>query len=144
MLNSFLRATRAVALDICKAFDRVWHNSLLHKLRAYGVIYDIFYIIFLFLVVEDLKYAGVPQGSIIGPTLFFLFINDLPDIVLSKIAIYVDDTTLYSVCQKASDMWKRVEISLGFESDLRDTVDWGRRWLVSFNAGKTQLVSFDQ
>ena len=87
--------------------------------------------------------AGVPQGSILGPTLFLLFINDLPDIVLSKIAIYADDTTLYSGCDKASDMWKQLEMSSDLESDLRDTVEWGNRWLVSFNAGKTQLVSFD-
>ena len=41
-------------------------------------------------------------------------------------------------------MWKQVKMSSGLESDLRDTVEWGNRWLVSFNAGKTQLVSFDQ
>ena len=104
--------TRAIALDISKAFDRVWHNGLLHKLRAYGVTDGIFQIL-PFLVVQRLKLIldgksspefdvndGVPQGSIYCPILlsFFYLLNDLPDIVLSKITIYADDiTALYCV-----------------------------------------------
>ena len=127
--------TRAVALDISKAFDRVWHNGLLHKLRAYGVTDAIFQIISSFLSGRRLKVvldgklspefainAVVPQGSIVSPTLFLLFINDLLDIVLSKIAIYGDETTQYCSCDKASDMWKLVEMSLDLESDLKDTM----------------------
>ena len=78
-------------------------------------------------------HAAVPQGSILGPTLFLLYINDLPEKVICNIAIFADDTTLYSKCDQASDLWQ-----------LRDTVDWCKKWLVYFSAGKTQLVSFDQ
>ena len=88
--------------------------------------------------------VGFPQGSILGPMLFLLYINDLPDDVICDIAVYVDDTTLYSRCDRASDLWQQLELASELESDLRDTVDWGKKWLVDFNAGKTQLVSFDR
>ena len=80
--------------------------------------------------------AVLPWGSILGPTPFLLYINDLPDDVICDIAIYADDTTFYSKFDQASDLWQQL--------DLWDTVDWGRKWLVDFNAGKTQPVSFDQ
>ena len=149
-------ATQAVALDISKAFDRVWYAGL-HKLKSYRISGLKFSLIFSFLsnrrlrVVLDGKSsqeypvnAGVPQGSILGPTLFLLYINDLPDDVICDIAIYADDTTLYSRCDRAFDLWQQLELASELESDLRDTVDWGKKWLVDFNAGKTQLVSFDR
>ena len=111
-------ATQAVALDISKAFDRVCHACLLHKLKSYGISGQIFGLISSFLSNRQLRVildgktsqeypvnAGVPQGSILGPTLFLLYINDLPDDVICNIAIYADDTTLYSKCDQASDLW---------------------------------------
>ena len=96
--------------NLSKASDRVWHVGLLHKRKSYGVSGPIFGLISSFLsnrrlrVVLDGKSsqeypvnARVPQGSILGPTLFLLYINDLPDDVICNIAIYADDTSLYSV-----------------------------------------------
>ena len=114
--------TRAVALDISKAFDRVWHAGLLHKLKPYGISGQIFGLISSFLNTRQLQVvlegkssqeypvnAGVPQGSILGPALFLLYINDLPDDVICDIVIYADDTTRYS---KASDLWQQLESDL--------------------------------
>ena len=52
--------------------------------------------------------AGVPQGSIVDPTLFLLYINDFPDDIICDIAIYPDETTLYSKCDQASDLWQQL------------------------------------
>ena len=90
-------AARAVALDVSKSFDRVWH----------GISGQIFGLVYSFLsnrrlgVVLDGKSSqeypvnvGVPHPSILGLTLFLLYINDLPDDVICCIAIYGDDATL--------------------------------------------------
>ena len=111
--------TRAVALNISKAFDRVWRVGLLHKRSSYGITGQIFGLISSFLinrwllVVLDGKTsqeysvnAGVPQGSILHSTFFLLYINDLTDDVICDIAIYGDNTTLYSKFDQASDLWQ--------------------------------------
>ena len=142
-------ATRDVALDISKAFDRVWHAGLYLKLRSYGISGQIFGLISSFLSNRRLRVvlyekSGVPQSSILGPTLFLLYINDFPDDVICDVAINADDAILYSKCDRASDLWQQLELASELESDLRDTVNWGKKWLVNCNAGKTQLVSFDR
>ena len=62
--------------------------------------------------------AGVPQGSILGPTLFLSHIKDLSDDVICNIAIYANDTTLYSKCDQISDLWHQLELAFELESDL--------------------------
>ena len=92
---------------------------------------------------SDIWSYFVPQGHNLCPTPFLLHINDLPDDVICDIAIYADDTTLYSNCDQASDLWQQLQLASELESDLRDTVDRGKKRLVDFHAGKSQLVSFD-
>ena len=62
--------------------------------------------------------AGVPQGSIFGRTHFPLYINDLPDDFICNIAIYADDTTLYSKCDQVSDLRQELELASELISDL--------------------------
>ena len=101
------------------------------KLKSCGISGPIFGLASFFLsnrqlqVVLDVKpsqefsvHAGVPQGSTLRPTFFLLSINDLPDDVICDIAIYADDTTLYSKCDQASDMWQQLELVSELESDL--------------------------
>ena len=95
---------------IARAFDRTWHPGLLHKLKCYGISGQIFGLIsflsnrWLQAVLdgkssqEYLVNAGVTQDSILGPTLFILYMNDLPDNVVCDITIYTDDTTLSCMC----------------------------------------------
>ena len=98
-----------MALDISKDFDRVWHGGLLHKLRSWGISGQIFGLISSFLssgrlrVVLDGKSSQeypVSTGvrSILDPTLFLMYINDLPADVICVIGIYADDAALYSGC----------------------------------------------
>ena len=80
-----------MARDIFKAFDRVLHADLLNRQQLQVVLDEKS-------AQEYLVNAVVPQGSILGPTLFLRYTNDLPDNAISDVAIYADDTTLYSKC----------------------------------------------
>ena len=62
----------------------------------------------------------------------WLYINGPPDDVICDIAIYADDTTLYSKCDQAPHLWQQLELASELESDLQDSVDWGRKWLIDF------------
>ena len=104
-------ATRAVAFDVPKASDRVWHAGLLHKLKSYGISGQIFGLISSFLSNRRLS---VVLDDVIC---------DLPDGLVCDIDIYADDTTLYSKCDQASNLWQQLELASEFESDLQDTVD---------------------
>ena len=100
---------RGVFLDISKAFDKVWHSGLLFKLQAYGVqgqllallkayLHDLQQRVVLKAQTPDWRKvnSGVPQGSVLGPLLFLIFINDLLDGITALCKIFADDTSLFS------------------------------------------------
>ena len=118
-------------LDISKAFHRVWHAGRFHKRKSCGISSQIFGLIYfrsnrqrrVVLNGKSLQEypvnVGLPHESILGPRLFVLYINDLPDDVICNIAIYADNTTLYSKCDQASDLWQQLKLASELESDLR-------------------------
>jgi ribonucleases P/MRP protein subunit RPP40 len=145
---------RAISLDISKAFDKVWHAGLLRKLSSYGISGNVFKIIESFLTNRSIKVvldgqhsssfpvtSGVPQGSILGPILFLIYINDLPELFTSKVALFADDTTIYSCCDKKPTLSDCLEVASELENDLTSATKWGSKWLVNFNANKTQYFS---
>ena len=141
------KEVRAVFCDISKAFDRVWHAGLLYKLEAAGVTGEVLNWFKSYLsdrrqrvvlpgVSSDWNYirAGVPQGSILGPLLFLLFINDIVNDIGSNIRLFADDTSLFIIVDNAPDAAARLN------SDLDKITRWAAMWLVTFNPSKTEAL----
>ena len=134
---------RAAFLDISKAFDSVWHDGLIYKLKKIGIEGDMIGIIHSFLsnrmqrVTIDGKYsqwtnieAGVPQGSLLGPILFLVFINDIVEVVESDIRIFADDTFIY---RKIDQLSTQI-----LNSDLMKISQWAWQWKLVFNPDITK------
>jgi hypothetical protein len=79
--------------------------------------------------------SGVPQGSVLGPTLFLLYINDLPDCVDCNVSLFADDTILYSAISNTYS-------SEDFQRDLQAVYDWSCMWKLQFNTGKCSVINF--
>ncbi len=142
---------RAVFCDISKAFDRVWHRGLIYKLSSIGINGCLLQWFKSYLMSrkqrvvhanasstwEPVK-AGVPQGSILGPLLFLIYINDIVNDIKSKIRLFADDTSLYIIVDDP------LSSSISLNDDLQTIHTWSKRWLVSFNPSKTETMIFSR
>ncbi|KAL8621234.1 hypothetical protein ACOMHN_018535 [Nucella lapillus] len=138
--------TDILVLDFAKAFDKVNHSLLSHKLHRYGVRGKINKWIANFLakrrqavVVEgaqsdliDVK-SGVPQGSVLGPCLFLVFINDLPDKLTSKTRMFANDTAIYRTIASQKD-------HDDLQGDIERLQVWEQQWEMAFNPGKCSTI----
>ena len=131
---------RGVFLDISKAFDKVWHDGLVFKLKSYGVEGELLSLLKNYLQSREQRVvlngqtsgwrkinSGVPQGSVLGPLLFLIYINDLPDGIISMCKIFADDTSLFS---KVLDINKSVT---ELNTDLEKISQWAYQWKMQFN-----------
>ena len=138
-----------VFLDVSKAFDKVYHEGLIFKLRQLGIEGKLLKWIKSYLTnrkqrvvlngkMSDWKHtnAGVPQGSILGPLLFLVFVNDIVDSIDSKIFVYADDT---SIMRPIKDPEYDFQI---LNSDLHTLSKWAKQWHVTFNCAKTECMIF--
>ena len=151
--NTFCKAlddgkeVRAVFCDISKAFDRVWHKGLLFKLKQAGIRSSLLQWLANYLLNRKQRVlipggssdwlpngAGVPQGSILGPLLFLIYINDIVMHINSTVRLFADDTSLYLIVDDP------VEAARCLNADLALIHQWAERWLVKFNAAKSESL----
>ena len=142
---------RVIFCDISRAFDRVWHRGLLHKLESIGIGGPL--LMWLASYLQDRKQrvvinnsfsdwkninAGVPQGSILGPLLFLIFINDIVDDIQSTVKLFADDTSLYLIVDEPNTAVETLN------NDLSKIHTWSKQWLVSFNPNKTETMTLSR
>ena len=138
--------TDLVLLDFSKAFDKVSHQKLLLKLHRYGIRGPTLRWIQAFLsdrtqtVVQENEKSntvpvtsGVPQGSVLGPILFLIYINDLPDSTKSKVRLFADDTAIYLAVSGLED----AQI---LQQDLDHLHEWELEWDMEFNPSKCVVI----
>ena len=155
--NTFCKAldegkeVRAVFCDISKAFDRVWHKGLLYKLKYVGVTDSLLHWCSDYLANRKQRVvipgacsdwlpvtAGVPQGSILGPLLFLLYINDIVDNIKATIRLFADDTSLYIIVDNPHNTAGQLN------TDLQMIHQWATQWLVTFNPTKSESIIFSR
>ena len=141
-----------VFLDLTKAFDKVWHTGLIFKIKKYGIKGNLLKWLTSYLTnrkqkvvingnssdIKDLQ-AGVPQGSVLGPLLFLLYINDFCKNVSSKDFMFADDTSLFKKINNNIHHAASV-----VNKDLEGMHNWCKQWLVMVNPTKTVYMLFSR
>lgn len=144
-----MKNTLMATLDVEKAFDSVWHDGLIHKLMTYEIPTHITKIIKSFLgerffsvkvgeshSSKKLIPAGVPQGALLSPTLYLLFINDMPKRNDTDLFLFADDTAISACAHKKKLARDRLQRHL---DDLKEYYD---KWQIKVNATKTNIIYF--
>ncbi|GBN61037.1 RNA-directed DNA polymerase from mobile element jockey [Araneus ventricosus] len=144
-------ATAAIFLDIAKAFDKVWIEGLIHKLIAYKFPQYIIEIIQSYLTNRHFTVlvknsdstprklqAGVPQGGILAPIIFVLYMNDIPQVRNIMISLYADDTAILSQ-GKSPD-----KAIVPLQNYLKNLEAWLVRWKIKLNVDKTEAILFNK
>ena len=129
-----------VFLDVSKAFDKVWHDGLIYKLKQNGIKDKLLCILIDFLNNHQQREvlngqfsswtkvnAGVPQGSILGPLMFLIYINDLPNGLQSNPKLLADDTSLFATVKDITTS------TVSLNSDLTKIPEWAVQWKMNFN-----------
>ena len=142
------REVRAVFLDISKAFDKVWHKGLLFKLKQNGIAGNVLNFLESYLesrqqrVVLNGFYSeyttiesGVPQGSVLGPLLFLIYINDLEKNLKCNVKFFADDTMLYSIVHDTHTS------AADLNHDLELIRLWAYQWKMEFNPDPTKQAA---
>ena len=140
----------ACFLDISKAFDRVNHGLLLDKLARIGVKQTELAWFNSYLRNRNITTrvdgicsseskisSGVPQGSVLGPLLFIVYMRDLPDVVSGSSALFADDTLVYDQCHGGP-----VTTCCRLQRDLSDVQQWAEEWATTFNPSKSAVMVF--
>ena len=139
-------STHCVFIDFAKAFDSVPHERLLLKLQAYGICGSLLKWFRSFLTTRKQRVvvngcysdwsdvsSGVPQGSILGPLLFIMYINDISSVVQSSIKMFADDVTLYTTVKTPEDCKQ-------LQNDLNSVAGWCDRWQMKLHPLKCVLL----
>ena len=145
------KEVRVVFCDINKVFDRVWHKGLLHKLENIDCTGKLLEWFKSYLCERKQRVvikgqasngtdveAGVPQGSVLGPLLFLIFINDILKDTNSSIRLFADDTSLYIIVENPN------AAALSLNIDLDKIYLWADVWLVEFNPLKTFTMTISR
>ena len=136
---------RSIFLNISKAFDKVWHEGLLYKLKSMGFSGELYQLLENYLsgrvqrvIFNDQTsswrpvLAGVPQGSILGPLLFLIYINDLHDELKSNAKLFANDTSLFSIVKDEN------ESANALNYDLPQISKWVFNWKMLFNQDRSK------